>query len=136
MKDFSRAIYLAGGFVGGWHEHVITSLEEDFILYNPQKHDLEQPDKYTYWDLFHVDKCDILLGYMSEDNPSGYGLALEMGYAKAKNKLIVLVDERSKIDRSFKRYFAICQESADVICETLDEAIAFLKTFSQTPKPF
>ncbi len=129
MTKNKRSLYLAGGFKGGWHDLVIGQLRNDFCIYNPQTHDLEEPNKYTYWDLFHVDKCDILLGYMSEDNPSGYGLALEIGYAKAKNKLIILIDDRSKVDQSFSRYFAICHESADVICDTLDEAIEYLKTF-------
>ena len=122
-------IYLAGGFKGGWHNEVTNKLGNDFIYFNPQKHDLNDVEKYTSWDLYHVEKCDILLGYMSKDNPSGYGLALEIGYAKAMNKLIILVDERSKFDNTFKRYFSICQESANVTFETLDDAINYIKSF-------
>lgn len=122
-------IYLAGGFKGGWHNYVVENLGKEFICFNPQKHQLDEADKYTAWDLYHVEKCDILLGYMSEDNPSGYGLALEIGYAKAQNKLIILIDKRSNTDKSFKRYFSICHESSNVIFETLDEAIAYLKSF-------
>jgi hypothetical protein len=66
---------------------------------------------------------------MSKDNPSGYGLALEIGYAKAMNKLIILVDERSNFDETFKRYFSICQESSNVTFETLDDAINYIKSF-------
>jgi hypothetical protein len=122
-------IYLAGGFKGGWHEEVVSKLGNDFTYFNPQKHDLNDVEKYTSWDLYHVEKCDILLGYMSKDNPSGYGLALEIGYAKAMNKLIILVDERSDIDDTFKRYFAICKQSSNVSFETLDEAINYIKSF-------
>jgi nucleoside 2-deoxyribosyltransferase len=123
-------IYLAGGFKGGWHNYVIENLGSDFMYYNPQTHHLNEADRYTTWDLYHVDKCDILLGYMSENNPSGYGLALEIGYAKAKSKLIVLIDKRSPKDRIFKKYFSICQESSNVMFDDLDEAIGYLKTFS------
>lgn len=129
MFQNKRSIYLAGGFRGGWQDLVVRDLSNYFFIYNPQKHDLEEPDKYTHWDLFHVDKCDILLGYMSEENPSGYGLALEIGYAKAKGKLIILIDKRSRNDDSFRRYFAICHASADVICDSLDEAIEYLESF-------
>jgi nucleoside 2-deoxyribosyltransferase len=122
-------IYLAGGFKGGWHEKVIQQVSNDFIIYNPQQHSLDDSEMYTAWDLFHVDKCDILLGYMSEDNPSGYGLALEIGYAKAKNKLVLLIDERSKIDAPFKRYFSICHQSSNIVFNSFDEAITFIKTF-------
>lgn len=123
-------IYLAGGFKGGWHDNVIEKLGDTFTFFNPKKHELEDVRMYTAWDLFHVDKCDILLGYMSADNPSGYGLALEIGYAKAKCKLIILVDERSKNDFNFKRYFAICHESADLIFQNLDEAVIYLRQFA------
>ncbi|WP_412987676.1 nucleoside 2-deoxyribosyltransferase domain-containing protein [Pontimicrobium sp. IMCC45349] len=122
-------IYLAGGFKGNWHEKVINSLGNNFICFNPQAHQLDEADKYTSWDLYHVDKCDILLGYMSEDNPSGYGLALEIGYAKAKNKLIILVDDRSIIDEKFARYFLICHESSNLVFKTLEEAINYIKSF-------
>ena len=122
-------IYLAGGFKGGWHDYVIEKLGDSFIYFNPQKHQLDDVEMYTAWDLFHVKKCDILLGFMTEDNPSGYGLALEIGYAKAQNKLIILIDERSKKDNAFKRYFSICHESSDIMFENLDEAIKYLKTF-------
>lgn len=125
-----QSIYLAGGFKGGWQSSVIQELQSKFFFFNPQTHNLDSPNKFTHWDLFHVDKCDILLGYMSENNPSGYGLALEIGYAKAKNKLIILVDDRSKTDNLFQRYFAICHVSADVICTSLQEAIEYLKSFS------
>lgn len=129
MNNLKRSIYLAGGFRGGWHDSIIKQLGDSFIFYNPKSHNLESPNKYTHWDLFHIDKCDILLGYMSKDNPSGYGLALEIGYAKAKDKLIVLIDERSKVDQSFARYFAICNECADVICHSLEETAKYLNDF-------
>lgn len=119
-------IYLAGGFKGGWQERIINDLGDNFIFYNPATHNLDKPSEYTHWDLYHVDKCDILIGYMNEENPSGYGLALEIGYAKAKNKLIVLVDERSSIDEQFKRYFAICHESANVVLGSIEEALNYL----------
>jgi hypothetical protein len=40
---------------------------------------------------------------MTEDNLSEYELALEIVYAKAKGKLIVLIDKPSTNDKSFKR---------------------------------
>jgi len=122
-------IYLAGGFKGGWHENVIELLGDQFVFFNPKNHALSEPEKYTTWDLYHVDKCDILFGYMAEDNPSGYGLALEIGYAKAKGKLIILIDERSSIDEKFHRYFSICHESSNIVCSSIEEAVEYLKTF-------
>jgi nucleoside 2-deoxyribosyltransferase len=122
-------VYLAGGFKGGWHELVKSCLENNFIFFDPQVHNLDDPKKYTAWDLYHIDKCDILLGFMSETNPSGFGLALEIGYARAKGKMIVLVDMRSPVDKEFQRYFSICHESSNIVLSSLEEAINFLKTF-------
>lgn len=124
-------IYLAGGFRGDWHEYIIEKLGETFTIFNPKRHQLESVNMYTAWDLYHVDKCDILFGYMTEDNPSGYGLALEIGYAKAKNKLIILIDERSKKDANFKKYFSICHESSNLIFQNVDDAIIYLQQFIQ-----
>lgn len=122
-------IYLAGGFGGTWHDDAIYELKDLFEFYNPKDHSLKDPIEYTEWDLYYIKKCDILLGYMSSDNPSGYGLALEIGFAKANGKLIILVDERSKDDILFKRYFAICQNSSNVVFDSLSKAIEYLKTF-------
>lgn len=123
-------IYLAGGFGGGWQDDVIKELNDSFIIFNPKLHSLKNPIEYTEWDLFHVEKCDILLGYMNLENPSGFGLSLEIGYAKAKNKLIVLVDEKSRVDPIFKKYFAICRSSSNIIFNSLPEAIEYLKKFT------
>jgi len=125
-----RKIYLAGGFYGHWQEFVIDKLGKYFTIYNPKQHRLENPKEYTNWDLFHIQNCDILLGYMTECNPSGYGLALEIGFAKGHNKLVILVDEKSKSDSSFKSYFAICHESADLVFPSLEDAVLFLETFA------
>lgn len=122
-------IYLAGGFKGGWHNLVMHELKDFFTFFNPQKHNLDEVKKYTTWDLYHVGKADIILGYMSSTNPSGYGLALEIGYAKALGKLVILVDERSPIDETFARYFSICHESANITFLSLSEAIQYLQTF-------
>ena len=45
------------------------------------------------WDLAAVRDCDLVIGYLEHDNPSGIGLAAEVGYAKALGKLIWLVVE-------------------------------------------
>lgn len=66
---------------------------------------------------------------MSKTNPSGYGLALEIGYAKALNKMVILVDDRSANDKSFNRYFEICHQTADLVFSSLEESLKFLHTF-------
>jgi len=79
------------------------------------------------WDLFYVEKCDILFAYMQEDNPSGFGLTLEIGFARALHKPIILVDEKSNNDKTFERYFKIVRESASIVFEDINDGINFLK---------
>jgi len=66
---------------------------------------------------------------MEQDNPSGYGLATEIGYARGLGKTVILVDERSQADEQFSQYFAIVREMSDVVLDSLEEGIALLKRF-------
>jgi hypothetical protein len=124
-------IYLAGGLRSNWQERFIEQFEDqsNFIFFNPREHRLDEANEYTLWDLYHVSKADIIFAYMEKDNPSGYGLTLEIGYGKALDKLIVLVDERSKRDEVFKEKFKIVRHSASICFSDLKKGITFIKSF-------
>lgn len=128
MNDKPK-IYLAGGMKSGWQEKVITQLKGQFIFFNPAEHNLSEREEYTNWDLYYINKCDILFGYMEKDNPSGIGLSLEVGYAKAKGKTIILVDERSSTDEKFSKRFDIVKESASVNYNNLNDGITMLQSY-------
>lgn len=124
-------VYLSGGMNNSnWQQDVIRELEatgKGYVFYNPREHKLSQSREYTIWDLFYVKNCDIVFAYMQKDNPSGFGLTLEIGYATALGKPIILVDEKSNTDDKFKRYFEIVRESSSIVFNNLPEAISFLK---------
>ena len=122
-------VYLSGGMnKSNWQKKVIDSVECDgYTFFNPREHNLKDSKHYTFWDLYYVDKCDIVFAYMQEDNPSGYGLTLEIGYAKALNKPIILVDEKSDPQEKFARYFKIVRESSTIVFENLEDGISLLK---------
>jgi nucleoside 2-deoxyribosyltransferase len=121
-------VYLSGGMnATNWQGKVTKAFKEGYIFYNPRLHNLAQSKEYTIWDLFYVKNCDIVFAYMQEDNPSGYGLTLEIGYATALSKPIILIDERSDTDSSFGKYFKIVRESSSIVFNNLDEGIKFLK---------
>lgn len=122
-------VYLAGGMnKSNWQGKVIKTVgKKGFLFYNPREHSLSDSKQYTFWDLFYVKQCDILFAYMQDTNPSGIGLTLEIGYAKALSKSIILVDEKSKNDSTFARRFKIVQQSASIVFENLDEGVNFLK---------
>ncbi len=124
-----QAVYLAGGFGSNWQERVIAELGGKFTFFNPQKHALSEAPEYTSWDLHFVQRCDILFAYMEATNPSGIGLTLEVGFAKALNKTIVLVDEKSLADPLFARRFKIVQESATITLNSLDDGMRMLLSF-------
>jgi nucleoside 2-deoxyribosyltransferase len=123
-------VYLAGGLATNWRRSIIDEMGDFFIFFDPQNHGSESCSKeYTNWDLFHVKQCDIIFAYMEKDNQSGYGLTLEIGYAKALDKLIILVDERSSIDTKFSRFFRIVQESASITFDDIEKGKSYLKKF-------
>ena len=66
-------------------------------------------------------RCDVLFAYMDNQNPSGYGMVLEIGYALGLGKVVVFVDE------SDNRYLAIAREAATVWFAWLDDGIEFLR---------
>jgi nucleoside 2-deoxyribosyltransferase len=121
-------IFLSGGFSSNWQKLFIDKFKDDFIFFNPREHGLSDPNEYTAWDIHHIKECDILFAYMENSNPSGYGLAFELGLAYGLNKTIILVDERSKNDMKFDRYFKILYRPSNVVFDNLNAGIEFLKS--------
>jgi nucleoside 2-deoxyribosyltransferase len=122
-------VYLAGGLRSDWRKEVMNACG-NFIYFNPQGHNLEYDHNlYTVWDLHFIKHCDILFAFMEATNPSGYGLSLEIGFAKALNKTIILVDEKSDNDKMFERYFKFIRKSSDVVVNNLEDGIKYLHSF-------
>jgi nucleoside 2-deoxyribosyltransferase len=113
-------IYLAGGFRSGWQQIVRRALPCWEVM-DPSEHGLAEPSHYTDWDLRAIKQSDYVLAYIERNNPAGYALALEVGYAKALGKTILLVEEHDTEDR--RKYFEMVRQVADYRCETLDAAI-------------
>ncbi|RYX98730.1 hypothetical protein EON78_04845 [bacterium] len=128
--NYRQKVFLSGGFRSNWQQTVIDQCGERFIYFNPKRHGLEKSEEYTLWDVHFVKECDILFAFMEETNPSGYGLAFELGLAYALNKTIILVDEKSLIDQGFARYFKIVHKSSGVVLQSLEQGIHLLKSFA------
>ena len=128
--NYKAKVFLSGGFQTNWQSRVIEAANDKFIFFNPKEHDLEHSDFYTTWDIHFVKECDILFAYMEESNPSGYGLAFELGVAYSLNKTIILVDEKSKEEPTFAKYFRILYKPSGVVLRNLTEGIDYLKKFS------
>lgn len=127
---YKPKVYLAGGFKSNWQEIVIKRCDNKFDFFNPREHGLESADLYSAWDIHFVRECDILFGYMERTNPSGYGLAFEVGLAHGLNKTIIMVDERSETDAEFANYFRLVLHPCSAIFPDLNQGIQFLRKFS------
>lgn len=124
-------VYLAGGMKSAWRDLVINGCEDNIEFISPCNHLLDNPKQYTLWDLHAIKKSDIIFGLMEPDNPSGIGLSLEIGYAKALGKTIILCDQKSEIYLDFKRKFEIVRNSCDILFDDLSDAIDYLNSFSR-----
>jgi hypothetical protein len=120
-----KRVYLAGGFHSGWQDRVIQSVE-GFKWLDPRKHGMQAAAAYTDWDLQAIRACDILLAHAESTNPGLYSLALEIGFARAINKKIILVVP-ADIAPSTKKYLSMCEAVANVTVFTLEEAIGLLR---------
>lgn len=116
-------VYLAGGF-SDWRQEVMQLPNLKF--YDPKSKPDKHWSEYGTWDVHYIKQCDILFAYMDKDNPSGYGLAAEMGYAKALNKTVIFVLEPG---HEKDRYFQFLKQFADVVFDSLDAGMLYLDTF-------
>ena len=112
-------IYLAGGMKSNWQDKVMTACHSHEFI-DPRKHGLTSEKKYTDWDLSGVRASDLIIAYMDSENPSGYGLSLEVGYAHAYHKPIWYVCE-DKTDR--QRYFGMVRACSTKLFDSLESAI-------------
>jgi len=123
LNKKKKTIYLAGGFTSQWqltaHKMLIG-----FILKDPSLHNIDDPSHYTQWDLDAIAHSDILLANMESSNPGGYALALEVGYAKALGKEIILVDQIE--NDIIKKYFEMVRQCSNHVFDNLDDALFFI----------
>ncbi len=124
QSNIRKVIYLAGGFKSGWQAKVIKQLP-GYEFLDPSQHNIQDAAEYTRWDLDAVRASDIVLGYMESTNPGGYSLALEIGFAHALGKSVLLVDEIK--DPSVSRYFEMVRQCSGHVFTTLAQALEYLR---------
>jgi nucleoside 2-deoxyribosyltransferase len=112
-------VYLAGGFRSGWMNAVISNHE----LINPSKKEKDgnwNINRICTWDKYAIQKADIVFAYLEEDNPSGIGLSCEIGYARALNKVVILVNGKDEEKFLFLNGFA------DIVFNNYTDGLDFL----------
>ena len=131
-------VYLAGGMRTNWQDTVkaITRYypEKNFTFFDPRD---KQPtsterkmslEEYGTWDLHFIKQCDIVFAYMEKTNPSGVGMAIEIGYAYGIGKTVILVLEEGN-EHQLDRYIVFMKKAAHVTFNNLEDGINYLKTF-------
>lgn len=121
-------VYLAGGFQSGWQD-AVTKAVPALDYFDPRSHGLRTKSEYTAWDLEAVRRSDCIFAFLESTNPGGYALALELGFAKALGKFVILVDEKSPADPQAARYLEMLAAASDVSFKTLQEGISFLDKY-------
>lgn len=124
-SNANRIVYLAGGTHSPWRNAAMAEAPS-FRYLDPSIHGLEDPRAYTAWDLNAVRSCDIVFAYLEGDNPSGYGLAVEIGYAAALGKHIIFIEEESARFTDRKRYLGIVRAVSNVYFMSIKEGINYL----------
>ena len=122
-----QKVYLAGGMHSDWREKIRTLQNVEFI--DPKEKEVKRKfelQEYGTWDLNYIKQCDICFVYMEATNPSGFGLAVEAGYAKGKDKTVILVLETG---HEKDRYLQFLRKVSDATYDNLDEGIDFLSSF-------
>lgn len=124
-----QKIYLAGGIRSNWQEKVTSQVNAEF--FNPRTKEVNgilTLAEFGTWDLHHIKKCDIVFAYMEKTNPSGIGMSVEIGYAKALGKTVILCLEpnNEKIKDSYLQFMT---KVADITFDDFDAAIQYLKLF-------
>lgn len=118
-------IYLAGGFKTNWQDEVMHKAPSHSYL-NPRKSGLTDWREYSAWDLNAIEHCDWVFAYFEEGNPSGFGLVLEIGYAKGLGKRVIFCDEISETSSLHLDHLRIVQFASDVYFTSMNSAIGFL----------
>lgn len=134
-------MYLAGGMSGeDWRREVkkfmaVTGTDTwdmskkkhtEITLVDPRDHGLTTPDLFTALDLEMVNHSDMVLAYMTSENPGGLALGVEIGYALAQHKVVIYVD---KMDDDDPRYNSntFLRSAATYHANSLEEAVNIAK---------
>lgn len=117
--------YLAGGMRGerDWQNEVSDRLVySGHEFFDPREHGLTDSYHYTKWDLGAVATADGVIAFMAKDNPSGIGLALEVGMAIGMGKPVWFANELAE-ERKWElvnQATSYCFTSLDALMEAIE----------------
>ena len=111
-------IYICGSMQKSvLRDELIRGLDGHEIL-DPSQHGLTDEKAYTDWDLAAIRQCDCVVAFMESSNPSGYGLAFEIGYACGINKPVIYLDALGNDWR--QKYFGMVRSASQTASTIFD----------------
>lgn len=125
-----QKVYLAGGMRSDWRE-VIKKECKEFVFFCPKDKEVSyemKVEEYGTWDLHYIKQADIIFCYMEKNNPSGIGLACEMGFAYGIGKTVVLILENGN-EYTEERYLNFLRKVSHVTFPNFQDGIKYLKSF-------
>ena len=138
------SIYLAGsiGNDNRWRPGVITRINracgttktrflspvDQGISYNPIMLKLanDRNKVYLHCDYAKIDAADVVFAYVCKSLSRHSGTSAEIGYACARGKLIILVNDMEPHDAVFYDFIKL---SADAYFTSLDKGLDFLEAY-------
>jgi hypothetical protein len=135
-------IYLAGGMRTNWQDTLIEFMrrqrpEVPVIYLDPRQSGAKDEETYTAWDVAAVAMADILFVYLEAENPSGAGLALEIGVAeglkragKPAKEIVFVCDPK----HPHHRYFGMARVCSNSVYDDFQQGLQRLADFL-APKP-
>lgn len=121
-------IYLSGGSRGDWQDDLIRAITTNGVEFIDPRDwaDEQDPQVYTAKDLAGVEAADLVIAFLDDGNPSGIGMALEVGYAKALGKSIVSFIAPSNPKA---RYFDIVKAASTTSFTDYKKFVLLLRNF-------
>ena len=114
-------IYLAGDLKSNWQDSLLPSISAHTVT-DPRKFQGLAAADYTAAELAAIRACDVLIACMRADNPSGYGLMLEAGYALGLSKRIIFWDAVQS-DRNRSRFFDMLRAACGCVCYSVSDVV-------------
>jgi len=103
-------VFLCGGTHSGWQDRVKeANLRFSYIDPRAYAH-INSPALYTPINLGNIARCDIVFANLEESNPGGQNSLLELGFALALGKRIVLVCDYLKRWPYVQQAVSACNE--------------------------
>lgn len=112
-------VYLAGGMHSDWQD-TFKKFYPSIDFVDPRAHELTNEDEYTLVDRLAIKQCDLMIAYFEKHNPSGLGLAFEIGYAIGLGIPIIFIDEKQD------KYAGMLRASAGLVYFSMAETFAML----------